>query len=422
MAANYNSQAQAFRTKAQMLNEVMSISKVPSEDCMMPIECNPSQTTDQGLLFVRNGLQLPSNAGDAKLYDIGNFYIASQGTTLGVGQTSVTLGELHVTYEVCLYKPQLPDNITSNVVQPQAIAIALDAGRFVPQTPFAGFILKSDTIGVTVDPSTANGIQFDSTVIGTFSVSFTADMVTADQNMLFVHQEANGARMVSLNNSSGTQGGVPGSFAMMNAIIALDGNQNALKQLFLFNWTSTTANVLLHTGVLSINQLKVDPLPTVSTSLAHLPSISTASAKYYSSTTADATPLKGMTMDVDNIGLTISDTVLTLPVHAAGKYMLITSWQGGAVTNVHPAYTYSSGIVAVNCLSDVSGNNAGGQMANTALALTTKDVSVRIFVVTDSGSAETITLGASGTLPTSAKADLVLVCLNPLVDGSAVTL
>lgn len=105
-AANYNVYEAAFTNKQQMLNEVFSQSKVPSEDALFPIECDPNQTTGQGLLYVRGG---PTSSGDQRLYDLGTFYLA----TNGQASANVTLGELWVSYAVKLYKPQLPNSTVS---------------------------------------------------------------------------------------------------------------------------------------------------------------------------------------------------------------------------------------------------------------------------------------------------------------------
>lgn len=104
-ACNYNVYESAPTSTQQMLNEVFADSKVPSEDCIFPIECEPSQTTNGGLLFVRGGT---AASGDQRMYDLGNFYLATEGQA----GTVTGLGQLWVTYTVKLYKPQL---ITSGI-------------------------------------------------------------------------------------------------------------------------------------------------------------------------------------------------------------------------------------------------------------------------------------------------------------------
>jgi hypothetical protein len=101
MAVNYNSTDAAFTTKQQMLNEIFAVSKVPSENAVCPVECDPRQTTLEHL-YIRDGA-VPANQ-DKRFYDIGTFYIATQGQS-----APCNLGELWVTYQVALYKPQMND-------------------------------------------------------------------------------------------------------------------------------------------------------------------------------------------------------------------------------------------------------------------------------------------------------------------------
>lgn len=50
--------------------------------------------------FVRGSAPLPSGS-DIKTFDVGNFYVATQGTGVGI-----TVGELYVTYDITLHTPQ----------------------------------------------------------------------------------------------------------------------------------------------------------------------------------------------------------------------------------------------------------------------------------------------------------------------------
>ncbi|ANC51559.1 putative capsid protein [Chamois faeces associated circular DNA virus 1] len=99
MAVDYNPAGPNFSSKQQMLNQVFAVSKVPSEDAVCPIECDPKQTGTGDLLYTR-GATIPIGQ-DPRFYDCGTFSLATQGQTAGV-----TLGELWITYQVQLYKPQ----------------------------------------------------------------------------------------------------------------------------------------------------------------------------------------------------------------------------------------------------------------------------------------------------------------------------
>lgn len=102
MAANYNVNEPVFTSKQQMLNEVMSQSKVPSNDCEVGIECDPRQTVGGGLLYIRN--QNYKLTSDLRFSDLCNFYVATQGQSAN----GINLGELWVTYQISLFKPQFP--------------------------------------------------------------------------------------------------------------------------------------------------------------------------------------------------------------------------------------------------------------------------------------------------------------------------
>lgn len=158
MAANYNVYEANFTNKLQMLNEIFSESKVPSEDAMCAIECAPNQTTNQGLMMIR-GNAIPAGQ-DKRFYDLANFYIASNGQA----SANITLGELWVSYVVELYKPQL-DTIG---ISPASDAVAhYQCEAYTDALPFHGHTAIVDNIGLTV---TDKVITFPADLVGTFSV------------------------------------------------------------------------------------------------------------------------------------------------------------------------------------------------------------------------------------------------------------
>lgn len=100
-ATSYNVYDPVPATKSAMLNQPFASSKVPSEDCIWPVECAPSMTSQQGLLYVRGGT--PST-GDLRMYDLGTFNLA----TNGQASADLRIGELWVIYDIDFYKPELP--------------------------------------------------------------------------------------------------------------------------------------------------------------------------------------------------------------------------------------------------------------------------------------------------------------------------
>jgi len=144
-AVNYNPVEPTFTNKQQMLNEIFSISKVPAIDSECPVECEPAQSQGMGFLTVRNGSESPSV--DPRFYDLGQYYLATQGQAVG----AVTMGELHVTYQVALYKPQLQYPAVSMGTQ---VSNTLTIDPLFPATPQnlfpeSGTVVSINTFGCT---------------------------------------------------------------------------------------------------------------------------------------------------------------------------------------------------------------------------------------------------------------------------------
>jgi hypothetical protein len=101
LGTEYNALASRFVNKQAMEASQFAVSVKPSVSVMHPIECDLSQTPSQPL-YVR----LPGDAtinADPRLYDLGNFQIATQGMSTDGGDQ----GELWVTYDIELLKPVL---------------------------------------------------------------------------------------------------------------------------------------------------------------------------------------------------------------------------------------------------------------------------------------------------------------------------
>lgn len=119
MCTQYNVLQPIFNTKQQMENYEFGMSARPSESMIHPIECKKSetptnildtrtvaayQTYDQSNGVTAGTLSggIPANA-DLRLYDWGNFTIATQ----GMQGVSVNLGELWCTYDIEFLKPKV---------------------------------------------------------------------------------------------------------------------------------------------------------------------------------------------------------------------------------------------------------------------------------------------------------------------------
>lgn len=100
LAMDYNASNSAFTSKQQMENYESAISAKPSQSIRFFVECSKQQNV-LGELYVRGDL-VPTG-DDIRLYDMGNFQVA----TNGFQGTSVNCGELWVCYEVALGKSKL---------------------------------------------------------------------------------------------------------------------------------------------------------------------------------------------------------------------------------------------------------------------------------------------------------------------------
>lgn len=97
-AVNYDSSDAPFGSRYEMENTNWSHSAPPSNNFLVPIECDKKQTALGGNLYIRHGA-VPSGA-DIKTYDWGRLSIA----TLGCQGASVNVGSLYVNYKIRLYK------------------------------------------------------------------------------------------------------------------------------------------------------------------------------------------------------------------------------------------------------------------------------------------------------------------------------
>jgi hypothetical protein len=100
MATQYNALSPIFPDKRTMENYEFANSGKPSISFIHPVECAQSQTPVDHL-YVRTG-SVPDGA-DIRLYDLADFYIATQGMQVAGG----TIGELWCTFEIEFYKPKL---------------------------------------------------------------------------------------------------------------------------------------------------------------------------------------------------------------------------------------------------------------------------------------------------------------------------
>lgn len=106
MATNYNADAERFSSKQEMENSEFAVATKPTQSLMHAIECAIDQTTFKQR-YVRTGAV--TSGQDLRLYDWGNFYLATQ------GNPTQNLGELWVSYCVEFFKPIMPGDVGGEV-------------------------------------------------------------------------------------------------------------------------------------------------------------------------------------------------------------------------------------------------------------------------------------------------------------------
>jgi len=98
ISSDYNTYNASPTNKQQQLNQVFSVSTVPSCSAIHAIECDPRQNQN-ARFYTRTG----SSSAPLTATDLCTTTVAVQGQQIA----GATLGELWVTYEVALYKPIL---------------------------------------------------------------------------------------------------------------------------------------------------------------------------------------------------------------------------------------------------------------------------------------------------------------------------
>jgi len=161
MSINYNSVDAVAGSKQAMMEQMWSVSGKPSEHKLMPVECKNAQNPVNKLYTAAT---LPAGY-DPRLYDLGFLQVATQ----GMQQNNINVGELWVTYDVKLYKPQ-SNSLVANAGAHYYSATAVSA------TNFATAFLKQDydAIGVTIS---GNTLEFNTP--GLYQITMTASTNTA---------------------------------------------------------------------------------------------------------------------------------------------------------------------------------------------------------------------------------------------------
>lgn len=107
MSAQYNVNSEDFESKQEMQNHEYGVSIKPSESCRYFVECAKNQTILNNM-YIRAPQNLVNpTIQDRRFSDLCDFQIASSGCQ----GTNVNLGEIHVTYQIALFKSRMFDTL-----------------------------------------------------------------------------------------------------------------------------------------------------------------------------------------------------------------------------------------------------------------------------------------------------------------------
>jgi hypothetical protein len=131
MSTQYDVNKPAFTDKRSMEAYEYTVSTVPCESAIHPIECDPSQLVLDKLYVTSAGVSA-STVNDPRFHNLGVFQVA----TVGMQSASV-IGELWVSYKIRLYMPQLPSVVGDmNVWSVSSYSTSLPWGSQDDITPY----------------------------------------------------------------------------------------------------------------------------------------------------------------------------------------------------------------------------------------------------------------------------------------------
>lgn len=217
LATNYDANDVTFANKLAMENSEYAVSAKPSRTQLHAIECDPDETANK-LYYCRDSSRNTSATSDNRFYDLGNFQIATAGLP---GTTGQVLGELWVTYDVSLYKPELAATgaLTGKIVGATGVAKTgvfgtsptvsgslftasattltfINAGKYVLNLSYTGTGLVTPTYTGTATVVTSS---FAANSAGTNALGYLVLSVTAPQQTIIY--DGTGSTTVTANTS-----------------------------------------------------------------------------------------------------------------------------------------------------------------------------------------------------------------------------
>jgi len=202
MTTQYNVLNPPFVTKTQMEQYQFTCSGKPSVNLMHPVECARLETPTS-VLSTRSA---PVIIGDARLYDWGNFNIA----TVGMQGASTNIGELWVSYDITLLKPKLGAAVDVFDHYTLDVKTTVQGGPTYFGADGSATISPNSDLGTVVNH---NSITFPSGYTGNVSITYMAyyyiSAPSATPNVSHTLAYSGGASALSVLNGINVTAGLP---------------------------------------------------------------------------------------------------------------------------------------------------------------------------------------------------------------------
>lgn len=191
IATNYDVLEPAFVNKTIMENAQFSVSTKPSCGLLHTIECDPSQRPTK-LLYVRDSSSSATSSQDARFMDLGLLQIATTGLP---GTAGTVIGELWISYDISLYKPEITGNVQGfqNISSFGGSSVSGPLGTSNTNTGSRFFTITSPTILNSL-VSGPFFVEFTGTGTGLASVAFTP---SSGSTVVFLETATTSATVIS---------------------------------------------------------------------------------------------------------------------------------------------------------------------------------------------------------------------------------
>lgn len=256
IASNYDTADPAYPDKRHMQNSQFCVSGKPSQGLIHPIECDP-KLTFVPIKYTRTGAGAANT--DNRLYDHANVQIATEGLA---GTPGETIGEVWISYDVALYKPQLGSvlGLRDHFFALPEVAGTIDAANEFGSTA-QNILPRGGTdqgIGITLQPGGV--VRFPATIapgkyevtvmLGDTATGFTGNVVwTGSTNVVLSDYYVSGT-------ISNTFANIAGARVLMTAMFIITNPLPVAEDVTLaYTATAALSSVEVQVAAIPISQL-----------------------------------------------------------------------------------------------------------------------------------------------------------------------